>query len=65
MTESPLLRRTRERLAKQRELERQRYEVRPGALMKSMLGWMLRILGFLVLLGLIYLRMSGKSVLSL
>ncbi len=60
MSTSPLLRRARERLAKQRELERQRWEVQPAALRKSMFRWLLRLMGFLVLMGLILLRLSGR-----
>lgn len=59
---SPLLRRARERMAKQRELDRQEWEVKPAALQKSMLRWLFRIVGFLILIGLILLRLSGKSI---
>jgi CHASE3 domain sensor protein len=62
MSESPLLRRARERLAKQREQERQRWEIQPAALQKSMIRWILRIVGFLVLIGLIVLRLKGVSL---
>ncbi len=62
MTESPLLRRTRERLARQREEERLRWEVQPAALRKSMLRWMLRIMGFMVLIGLVLLRLGGRRL---
>jgi hypothetical protein len=58
---SPLVRRTRERLAKQREEERMRWETQPAALQKSMFRWILRILGFLILIGLVVYRMSGHS----
>ena len=59
MSESPLLRRARERMAKQRELERERWEVAPAALQKSMIRWLLRIVGFIVLAGLILYRLIG------
>jgi hypothetical protein len=59
MSESPLLRRARERMAKQRELERERWEVAPAALQKSMIRWLLRIVGFIVLAGLILYRLNG------
>lgn len=62
MSDSPLLRRARERLAKQRELDRQRWEVQPAELQKSTLRWILRIIGFLVLMGLIYYRMTGGRI---
>jgi hypothetical protein len=56
---SPLLRRARARLAKQREEERQRWQTQPAALQKSMLRWLLRIAGLMMLLGLIALRLTG------
>ena len=59
MSESPLLRRARERMAKQRELERERWEVAPAALQKSMIRWVLRIVGFIILAGLILYRLNG------
>jgi hypothetical protein len=59
MSDSPLLRRARERMAKQRELDQQRWESQPAALQKSALLWILRILAFLVLLGLVYYRLTG------
>ncbi len=59
MSDSPLLRRARERMARQRELERARWETQPAALQKSMLRWVLRIIGFLVLAGLILYRLKG------
>ena len=59
MSESPLLRRARERMAKQRDLERERWEVAPAALQKSMIRWVLRIVGFIVLAGLILYRLNG------
>jgi hypothetical protein len=62
MNDSPLLRRARERMARQRELEKQRWETQPAALQKSMLRWILRIAGFLVLMGLIYYRLSGGRI---
>ena len=58
---SPLVKRTRERLAKQREEERKRWETQPAALQKTMFRWILRILGFLILIGLVVYRMSGRS----
>ncbi len=62
MSESPLLRRARERMAKQRELERERWETAPAALQKSMLRWILRIIGFVVLAGLIFYRLNGGRI---
>jgi hypothetical protein len=62
MSDSPLLRRARERMAKQRELERQRWETAPAALQKSMFRWILRIVGFIVLAGLILYRLNGGRI---
>jgi len=62
MSESPLLRRARERMAKQRELERERWETAPAALQKSMFRWILRIAGFIVLAGLIFYRLNGGRI---
>ena len=62
MSQSPLLRRARERMAKQRQLERERWETQPVALQKSMIRWILRILAFMVLIGLILFRLSGGSL---
>ncbi len=59
MSESPLLRRARERMAAQREQERQRWEAQPAALRKSMIRWILRIIGFMILAGLIVFRLNG------
>jgi hypothetical protein len=63
MSDSPLLRRARERMAKQRQLEQERWEQAPAALQKSMLRWILRIVGFIVLAGLILYRLNGGSIL--
>ena len=62
MNDSPLLRRARERMAKQRELERERWETAPAALQKSMLRWILRIAGLIVLAGLIFYRLNGGRI---
>jgi len=62
MSDSPLLRRARERMAKQRELERERWETAPAALQKSMFRWILRIVGFIVLAGLIFYRLNGGRI---
>jgi hypothetical protein len=62
MNDSPLLRHARERMAKQRELDRQRWEVQPAALQKSTLLWILRIIAFLILMGLVYYRMTGHRI---
>jgi len=62
MSESPLLKRTRERLARQRELERQRWDVEPAALQKSMVRWILRIVGLVILLALLVMRMTGITL---
>ncbi len=59
MSDSPLMRRTRERLARQRQQQREQWEMQPAKLRKSMLRWMLRIIGFMILLGLIAYRMGG------
>jgi hypothetical protein len=59
MNESPLLRRARERLAKQRQLEQERWTTQPAQLQKAMLRWILRIAGVVVLIGLIFYRMNG------
>jgi hypothetical protein len=61
MSDSPLLRRARARMAKQRELERQRWEQAPAALQKTMFRWILRIIGFMILGGLILYRLHGGS----
>ena len=61
MSDSPLLRRARERMAKQRQLEQERWQQAPAALQKSMLRWILRIIGFIVLAGLILYRLKGGS----
>ena len=62
MSDSPLLRHARERLAKQRELERRRWETQPAALQKSTLLWILRIIAFLILMALVYCRMTGHRI---
>jgi hypothetical protein len=49
-------------MAKQRELERERWETAPAALQKSMFRWILRILGFMVLGGLILYRLNGGRI---
>jgi hypothetical protein len=49
-------------MAKQREEERMRWESQPAALQKSMLRWILRILAFMVLMGLVAYRFSGRSL---
>jgi hypothetical protein len=46
-------------MAKQREEERKRWELQPAALQKTMFRWILRIMGFLVLIGLVVYRMTG------
>jgi hypothetical protein len=61
MTGSPLLKRTRSRLAKQRQLEQERWIIEPAALQKAMIRWMLRIVALIVLLGLMFYRFSGGS----
>jgi hypothetical protein len=62
VSESPLIRRTRERLAKQRQQEQDRWTLQPAKLQKSMLRWMLRIVGLIVLLGLMFYRFNGGRV---
>ncbi len=62
MSDSPLLRRTRERMAKQRQSQREQWEVQPAKLRKSMLLWMLRIIGLMILLGLIAYRLNGSRM---
>jgi hypothetical protein len=49
-------------MAKQREEERLRWETQPAALQKNMARWILRILGLLILLGLIAYRFSGGTL---
>jgi len=49
-------------MAKQRELERQRWETAPAALQKSMFRWILRIFGFIVLAGLVLYRLNGGRI---
>jgi len=61
MTGSPLLKRTRSRLAKQRQLEQERWIIQPAALQKAMIRWILRIVALIVLLGLMFYRFSGGS----
>jgi hypothetical protein len=61
MSDSPLLRRARERLAKQRQEERERWETQPAALRKSMLRLILRTVAVLVLMGLLVFRLYGGS----
>jgi hypothetical protein len=46
-------------MAKQREEERKRWELQPAALQKSMFRWILRIMGFLILIALVVYRMTG------
>lgn len=62
MSESPLLRRARERMAAQRERDRQQWEIQPAALQKSMIRWILRLLGVMVLIGLVLYRMHGSGL---
>ncbi len=62
MSDSPLLRRTRERLARQRQQQQEQWALQPAKLQKSMLRWMLRIVGFIVLMGLIAYRLNGGRV---
>ena len=62
MSDSPLLRRARERMAAQRERERQHWEIQPAALQKSMIRWILRILGFMVLIALVLYRLHGGGL---
>jgi len=62
MNDSPLLQRARERMAKQRELERERWEVQPAQMQKSMIRWILRIMGFLLLIGLVLYRLKGGKL---
>jgi hypothetical protein len=62
MSDSPLLRRARERMAAQREKDRQQWEIQPAALQKSMIRWILRIFGFMVLIGLIVYRFRGGKL---
>ncbi len=46
-------------MAKRREEERMRWESQPAALQKNMVRWILRILAFMVLMGLVAYRFSG------
>ena len=49
-------------MAKQRQLEQERWVQAPAALQKSMLRWLLRIIGFIILAGLILYRLKGGSI---
>ncbi len=49
-------------MAKQREQERERWEIAPAALQKSMIRWILRILAFMVLIALVAFRLNGISL---
>jgi hypothetical protein len=62
MSESPLLKRTRARFARQRELEKQRWEIQPAVLQKSMIRWILRIIALMILFGLLFLRTTGRQL---
>ncbi len=62
MSESPLLKRTRARFARQRELEKQRWEIQPAVLQKSMIRWILRIIALMILFGLLFLRTAGRQL---
>jgi hypothetical protein len=46
-------------MAKQRQQQREQWELQPAKLRKSMLRWMLRIIGLAVLLGLMFYRLNG------
>ncbi len=61
MSDSPLLRRARERLAKRRQEERERWETQPAELRKSMLRMILRTVAVMVLMGLLVFRLYGGS----
>jgi len=62
MNESPLLKNARERLAKQRRLEQERWQSQPAQLQKSMIRWILRIIGFMILIGLLLYRLNGGQI---
>ncbi len=62
MSESPLLKHARERMAKQRQLERERWERQPAQLQKSMIRWIFRIIGFIILIALIFYRLNGGRI---
>ena len=49
-------------MAKQRQLEQERWQQAPAALQKSMLRWILRIVGFIILAGLILYRLKGGYI---
>ncbi len=61
MTQSPLLKRTRARLAKQRQEEQARWTTEPAALQKSMWRWILRIFAVMILIGVLLYRVTGHS----
>jgi hypothetical protein len=48
-------------MAKQRQLEQQRWEQAPAALQKSMFRWILRIIALMILAGLLLYRLNGGS----
>jgi len=49
-------------MAKQRQLEQERWVQAPAALQKSMFRWILRIIGFMILAGLILYRLNGGRI---
>jgi len=62
MSESPLLKRTRTRLAQQRQQEQEHWEGKPGAYRKSMIRWVLRILAITLILVLALYRIGGGRI---
>ena len=62
MSESPLLKRTRARLALQRQQQEERWLEKPQAFRKSMLRWALRIVAITAILILALYRIGGGRI---
>lgn len=62
MSESPLLKRTRARLALQRQQEQERWETEPASYRRSMIRWGLRIIAVTLILVLALYRVGGGRI---
>ena len=62
MSESPLLKRTRTRLALQRQQEQERWLERPATFRRAMLRWALRIIAITAVLVLALYRIGGGQI---
>lgn len=62
MGESPLLRRARERLEKQRQYEQEQLEKKPEAYRKAMIRWMIRIALIVAVILVALYRFTGHSL---